>query len=121
MLPRAGGRRGHRVWYSYNKPSCLIRLRTLLLRSRDELLGVGVSPRTENNICTRPRTGVFRSERQSGRGGNAKSVLRVLRASVVFGPSYFPPVSFHRNDNSSAVSLTSWVTDTPALCPAFSS
>jgi len=34
---------------------------------------------------------------------------------------YFPLVSFHRNPNSSAVSLTSCVIETPELCPAFNS
>ena len=37
------------------------------------------------------------------------------------GSVYFPLVSFHRNDNSSAVSFTSCVIETPALWPAFSS
>ena len=36
-------------------------------------------------------------------------------------PRYLPLVSFHKNDNSSAVSFTNCVMETPALCPAFSS
>ena len=41
--------------------------------------------------------------------------------SLVSLAFYFPLVSFHRNDSSSAVSFTSCVIDTPALCPAFNS
>ena len=34
---------------------------------------------------------------------------------------HFRLVSFHKNANSSAVSLTSCVIETPELCPAFNS
>jgi 4-amino-4-deoxy-L-arabinose transferase-like glycosyltransferase len=66
---------------------------------------------------------------QDDRNGEWAAVLRFDRAyDAQLDPqassseaAYFPPVSFHRNPSSSALSFTSWSMLTPALCPAFTS